>query len=87
MIYCAEFGRLGGLIKKLFNSVLSAHRLGVYEVFGVCSSYCVRETLSGHDRQTADMIKSICLVGLADQEYIYVIGSHMSPSTYYIHSA
>ena len=30
MIYCAEFGRLGGLIKKLFNSVLSAHRLSAY---------------------------------------------------------
>ena len=100
MIYCAkfqfelyfftthlggDFGRLGGVIKKLFNSV---HRLRVYAKFGVCSSYGVRETLSGHARQTdrrTDMAKSILLV--ADQEYIYFIGSDMSPSTCYIHSA
>ena len=57
-----DFGRLGGVIIKLLNSVLSAHRLRVY-AFGVRSSYGVRETLSGHDRRR-DMGKSIFLVAL-----------------------
>ena len=47
-----DFGRVGRVIKKLFNCVRSAHRLRVYAQFAVCSSYGVRETLSGHDGQT-----------------------------------
>ena len=63
-----DFGRLREFIKKLFNGVLSAHRLRVYAKFGV---FGVRETLSGHDRQTdiwmdgrTDMAKSIFLIAL-----------------------
>ena len=59
-----------GSYQKIFNSVLSAHRQRVYEKFGVCSSYDVRETLSGHDRQT-DMAKSIFLAALNDLLHIF----------------
>ena len=64
-----DFGWLKGVIKRLFNSVLSAHRLRVYAKFGVCRSYGIGETLSAHDRQTdRRLIKNIytlyCLVCL-----------------------
>ena len=43
---------LVGVIKKVFNKVLTAQqRLHVSTKFGVCSSYGFRETLSGYDRQ------------------------------------
>ena len=78
-----------GVIKKLFNSVLSAHRQRVYAVYaGVCSSYGVRETLSGHSRQTDGRTwLNRFLSSRWSRIYIYFIGSHMSPSTCYIHSA
>ena len=48
----ADFARLGEVIRKLFNIVLSVHRQRVYANFGVCSYYGVRETLDMADRQT-----------------------------------
>ena len=62
----------GDWIKKLLNSVLFAHRLYVSAKFGGCSSYGFHKI---------DFSRS------ADQAYIYFIGSQMSPSTCYIHSA
>ena len=72
---------------------MSAHRLHVYAKFGVYSSYGLRETLSGEDRHTDGRTNGrtnghvqIEFSRSTDQEYIYFIGSHMSRSTYYIHS-
>ena len=52
LYFFLRFWATGVVIKKLFNSGLSAHRLRVLAKFGVCSSYGVRETLCGYDRQT-----------------------------------
>ena len=65
-----DFGRLGEVIKKLFNSVLSAHILRVHAKFGVCCSDGFRETLSEHDRQT-DGHGLIYVSRSADQKFIY----------------
>ena len=47
-----DWKRLGGVIKQLLNSVLSVHRLHIYEKFRVHSSYGVLEELFENDRQT-----------------------------------
>ena len=70
--WVAILGNSPRVIKKLFNSVLSAHRLRDSAKFGVCSFYGVREMLSGHDIQTdrrMDMAKSIFLVMLIKNIY------------------
>ena len=65
--------------RKLSKNFLIAFCPRFYANFGVCSSYGVRETLSGHERQTYGRIDFS-----ADQEYIYFVGSHMTRTVTYI---
>ena len=77
MIYCAKFQvaklninflpptwkGLGGVIKKLFNSILSAHTIDYMSLQNlVCSSCGIRETMCGLDREKDRRTDMACYI-------------------------
>ena len=89
----SRLGAMAEVNQKLFNCVLSAHRLHICAKFGVCSTYDLRETLSRHaDRRTGtgtngrtDVAKSIFLIALMKNIYtIQGLTCLLRPGTYIV---
>ena len=73
----------GGHVK----SVMCAHGLHIFAKLKICSSYGFRETLSGQDKRTDEDCLIDFLIARIKNMCIYFMGSHLSPSSWYIHSA